>query len=344
LLDITIPGTHESGAYSFSSRISPDAPDFVVDLYQKYKINFSYFFKKWSLNQDRTITEQLQLGVRYFDLRNCEDENGNFLMCHSLYGLPFEDFLLQFQTFLKVYQKEILIISVTSRSSVKNHTAFIALIQKYIGNWLLDSKNSFITIEQMVSTNKRVILFYSNNAFSKGTIWSNSYLDSNWANTNDVNELMKKEISFVQQKSGNPNKFLIPQWILTVTQKEIENSIYQMLNFPGYSNFNILDGNKRLGYPSNQKLNEFLRSIQNYRINSIMVDYVNGVDALSISRSLNDNCNDAREYRSSSLAKGKCKYLNEVENRCFFADDFMKFNCKRTCGLCERMKSYSGDQ
>jgi hypothetical protein len=314
-----------------------------VNLKEKYKINFSYFFKKWSMNQDKTITEQLHLGVRYFDLRNCEDENEKFLMCHGLYGLPFEDFLIQFQTFLGVYQKEILIISVTSRSSVKNHSIFISLIQKYLGNWLLESKNGFITIGEMISINKRVILFYSSSAFAKDNIWSQSYLDSNWADTNDVNILMKKEISFVQQKSGNPNKFFIPQWILTVTQEEIEKSIYQLLNIPGYSNFNILDGNKRLGFSSNQKLNEFLLSIQNYRINSIMVDYISGVDALSISRSLNDDCNDAREFRSSTLTKGKCKHLNEVENRCFFADDFMKLNCKRTCGLCERMKSHSGD-
>eukprot|EP01080_Neovahlkampfia_damariscottae_P012134 gene12134-5625_t len=341
LTDITLPGTHESGAYWVSNEVSSDAPDFVKDFYQKYKISFSYFFKKWSTNQGLTIYEQLMRGIRFLDLRNCENENGDFKMCHGLYGNSFEIFLSDIKKFMENYRKEILVITLTSRSSVKNHQKFINLVKKYLETWLLETKEGYIQIGKMIERNKRIILYYSNSRYANDNIWPNYHYSSHWANTNELDQLMKNEINWVKQNSGNPKKFIIPQWVLTETDREIKNSIYLMLNLPGRTNFKVIDGIKRFVSSTNQKLIEFIKATENYRFNALEVDFMNGIDVVTFSRLLNDNCNDNPKFRGNSI--NSCRYLKKYKGLCVNPDDFMKQNCKRTCGLCPKIKGYPGD-
>ena len=90
----------------------------------------------------------------------------------------------------------------------------------------------------------------------------------------------------------------------------------------------------------NQNFIKFIKSVQNYRINSLYLDVYHNLDVVALARLLNDNCNDAEMYRENRPEN--CRDLKS-KGRCEEPDEFMKSNCKRTCGLCPKIKGFSGD-
>jgi hypothetical protein len=313
-------------------------PDFVRRLAEDYGISLATFYKKWSVNQLRNITQQFNAGIRKFDVRVCENSKGEFRLCHGLFGLLTIDFILQIKEFMNKHKKEIAIVQFTAVGGLRSHGRLISLIKEHLGNILADSSKGFQTIGQMVEKNERLIVFYNVDSFTGGNIWNKKYLDSHWANVEGVDDLMKFQLAKVHEKSGNPDKFFIPQWLATPNVPSITASVFYKLNLPGQST--AVDGIPTLMKPINEKLNEFVKRTMKYRLNTLYVDIYHGVDVVALSRLLNDNCNDDKKFRSPIL--GGCRHLAS-QGRCENPDEFMKNNCKRTCSLCPKISGFSGD-
>lgn len=71
--DITIPGTHDTGAYDMNSRIMPGSlPETMIKMLEwlkRFHMAPSPFLIKWAETQRKTVTEQLNDGIRFLDLR-----------------------------------------------------------------------------------------------------------------------------------------------------------------------------------------------------------------------------------------------------------------------------------
>lgn len=62
IINLAIPGTHDSGAYGVNrrSKIAPDAEDVIRQLYRF----IPFVVRKWAKTQKYTFKEQLQNGIR----------------------------------------------------------------------------------------------------------------------------------------------------------------------------------------------------------------------------------------------------------------------------------------
>lgn len=89
LLDVTLPGTHDSAAYKLSRRIMPGTLPLplwlVVQLAADAGISAADYVIHWALTQDASISEQLDAGIRFLDLR--AGWNGTtWVTCHTAEG------------------------------------------------------------------------------------------------------------------------------------------------------------------------------------------------------------------------------------------------------------------
>jgi hypothetical protein len=73
LLDITLPGSHDSAAYKLKRSIMPGSLPWplylIVQLAADAGLSAADYVIHWALSQDRDITEQLDHGIRFLDLR-----------------------------------------------------------------------------------------------------------------------------------------------------------------------------------------------------------------------------------------------------------------------------------
>ena len=73
LLTVTLPGTHDSAAFALTREVMPGAlewpEDDIVQLATDAGFPIAEYIIHWSLTQRRNISEQLELGVRFLDLR-----------------------------------------------------------------------------------------------------------------------------------------------------------------------------------------------------------------------------------------------------------------------------------
>ncbi len=111
LSQISIPGTHDTGA------------------------TMDDMGSGWWQCQDKTIAEQLALGVRYLDIR-CRRENNQFAIYHGIIsqGHTFDDVLSQVIAFLTAHPGEAVIMCVKEEgdAAANTPTPFDEMMQRYI--------------------------------------------------------------------------------------------------------------------------------------------------------------------------------------------------------------------
>jgi len=107
LNEIFFPGTHDSGAYTL---------DYSINIFkgpQKF-INFlvpisKYFINKWTLTQNKDILEQLNMGVRAFDIR-VSKFGEIYYVSHTFIAITMQSLADQINIFLENNPNEFIII------------------------------------------------------------------------------------------------------------------------------------------------------------------------------------------------------------------------------------------
>ena len=193
---IAIPGTHDSGTYGLISTydrpandaFAPDAESWVVKAG-----TFAGIAEIWAKAQDNNIYQQLVDGIRAIDLRPCVEKNGNFRVCHSLYGPNMKDILRDVRKFADEHPSEILLLRFSNFSetapkqmSEAKHDELLSLIKWELGPRLVDhgAISPSSTLEQIWERNKSIIVVYqhknTNNIF-----WGEDQLQDSWKDTWD---------------------------------------------------------------------------------------------------------------------------------------------------------------
>lgn len=145
LIDLCILGTHDSGAYKVTKSVNAIEPSGMP-------IICNPIIKKWSITQKLDITSQLNLGVRYFDLRirkyTNEDKFQEYkqqgdqpiYIVHSLLGLPLNHIFRQIHQFLNNHPTEVVLIDI-------NHDYYDSADSAYNFN-----ANDIELVKQMIKT------------------------------------------------------------------------------------------------------------------------------------------------------------------------------------------------
>jgi hypothetical protein len=228
LRDLVIPGTHDSATYKIGSfsTIAPkgDIPQWVDVVYASPFIGWGVkkIIANWARAQDKSITQQLEAGIRYLDLRVVRWKDDKFYTCHSLYGESLSDVLNEIKIFTEAHPEEILILDFNHLYNMKEekkswHAALIKQITSALGLKMASSSEFQVrsTIQALWGKQKSIIVIYDDNTSTQENpiLWSQDQIKSPWPNKQSLDTLESRLKEIIQ----NPpqDKFFVFQGILT---------------------------------------------------------------------------------------------------------------------------------
>uniref|UniRef100_A0A8R1I226 Phosphatidylinositol-specific phospholipase C X domain-containing protein n=1 Tax=Caenorhabditis japonica TaxID=281687 RepID=A0A8R1I226_CAEJA len=245
LCQLCIPGSHDSGAYYFNMNMG-----FAHDQYfLKYIRTFDCQFvkrtvKRWGITQKENIKSQLELGVRYFDIR-CElaldrrlasiesnrvDENTlekRLFIVHGLYAADWASIAAQFVTFLDKNRSEVLIINcshIYNMNDIEFRQFFVQAILNAAEHYEIElcptSVNlRHVTLNQLLKHKNRIILIGPYESDVDGICFPSPILQNKWPRKNNVSDLL----SWMQAQIHTPvwPGFHVMQGVITPKMTDI---------------------------------------------------------------------------------------------------------------------------
>lgn len=175
--------------------------------------------KQWSVTQNLTFKQQLEHGIRYFDLRvaSRKDKDGIHFL-HSLYGPSVADSLEEIKSFLDCHSREIILLDFNHfyEMNESHHKKLIdLLIDKFESKICPHLDMDSVSLSMMWESGLQVIIFYQNEFIKDNMMfWPASSIKAPWPNTAHIHDL----ITFLDGKfkAGRPpNEFHVTQGVIT---------------------------------------------------------------------------------------------------------------------------------
>jgi hypothetical protein len=321
LSQLKIPGTHNSGSYGLTRKLSQimyenikflwgfsadSAPtngqwSFNTDRLYVGRILFDYIIDttlRISISQNRTIRQQLDDGIRFFDLRIYYDTDESFYIQHSLRGPELNDLLSQIRHFLDVHStsSELIFLSIShtnfgddpeslpSRVTtiIQNHlNPYLYMPANSVGTKHFDFQNfgnmtlsSITTTTDSNVTSPKVIVLNTDNAdeyYYKDTVVNTrGFADSGrWQiNSNGVNSLTELIEVESQGLKKNMKSMYYISWIQTPQIMDIIQNIINHLS--GNASTMLL---KQLALETNSAFEDFLKNHTMNTFNLVTMDW-----------------------------------------------------------------------
>ncbi|XP_070494897.1 PI-PLC X domain-containing protein 3-like [Chironomus tepperi] len=232
IIYLAIPGTHYSGTYSINadSKLAPDASDFIRQIYA-----FSpWVLHRWVKTQKYTFKEQLQNGIRYFDLRmSTSIDDDKFYFVHGVYCDEVTNPLEEIRNFLIDHPKEFVILDCHQFYDFEpyHHQKFSDLLLQLFGTRIYE-RNAYekdfsnLTLCRALNLHKQVIVVYRNENINKAFFESDHFVNPS-PNVTDVKKLEKAlDITIM---SRTPYQGHVTQLVLIPNYRFIIARIYSSL-------------------------------------------------------------------------------------------------------------------
>ncbi|KAK3768269.1 hypothetical protein RRG08_031062 [Elysia crispata] len=235
LSQLVIPGTHDTGAYSLdvNGPIASDAPGIVRSI--SWIPGIKGVLCDWGLTQTLTFKQQLEAGIRYFDLRvalNPQDKK--LYLVHTLYGPLIEDLLTMVDTFLNNHAGEVVFLDFNHFYDMADddHKTLLTRLHSVFDTRLcaVGYPVASMTLQQMISQGKQVIVFYQS-AYAgpeKQKVATRASILSPWPNTPDP----VKCLEYLKKTFAKPpvSDFIVCQGVLTPSVNTILANLCSSLN------------------------------------------------------------------------------------------------------------------
>ncbi|MCH2105098.1 MAG: phosphatidylinositol-specific phospholipase C domain-containing protein [Planctomycetes bacterium] len=183
LVDLILPGTHDSGSYAITSS-SPPAPG-APAAYERV----GSIAAKWSKTQDQTLEQQLRGGIRYLDLRVAHFE-GRLVLVHGLVSCDLDEALAGVGRFAAEHPKEPVLLDLQAMPPRSAHPKLHELLQETLGDHLFQGEDppAKWTLKELWSSERALICIASHSDFAarRPEYYSRKLLDSVWTNTREV--------------------------------------------------------------------------------------------------------------------------------------------------------------
>lgn len=185
LSSLAIPGSHNS--YSFYIDREANVDRASDPIYRQFSEDFGELAAdisyRWTLTQETTLIQQLDLGVRYFDMRvttrpGKEDKNVYFRS-----GPNILQALKEFKRWLEDHPQEVILIDfrVVHGMSPAHHRYLLAnMRQDVFENLFLECTGNVrgVTLRNMWATAKQIIIFYpKEHTYGYTSVWPNDCVD-----------------------------------------------------------------------------------------------------------------------------------------------------------------------
>ena len=184
------------------------------------------FISNWSLTQSLSTTDQLKVGIRYFDLRIASKKNcdGCFYV-HGLYGDSIEKIMKDIKIFLDDHPKEIVLLDLNHFYSLDEfkHKQFLSLILEILGYKMVPFiDRDSVTLDMLWENNLQVIVFYHNDIVKEyAQFWPGYQIPSPWPNTMSRTDLVSKLDIAYDETRKKKNSFFVFQGVLTPTTSHV---------------------------------------------------------------------------------------------------------------------------
>ncbi|XP_051738026.1 PI-PLC X domain-containing protein 2 [Ctenopharyngodon idella] len=234
---LAVPGSHDSFSFWVDEQapVGPDQKAYVKHLAAIFRFLAKKVMKKWSMTQNLTFREQLEGGIRYFDLRvsTKPGEPGHEIyFIHGLFGHKVRDGLNDINNFLNAHKKEVVFLDFNHHyaMSEEHHRYLIKMLKDVFGHKLckIDVVEE-ITLNYLWENRYQVLVFYHHpSAEGCSVMWPGSKIPAPWANTTDTTKL----IQFLETTLGERAKygsFHVSQAILTPRVKTIARGLVRGL-------------------------------------------------------------------------------------------------------------------
>ncbi|XP_054830325.1 PI-PLC X domain-containing protein 2 [Eublepharis macularius] len=235
LSNLAIPGSHDSFSYWVDEK-SPVGPDQATTIKRLAKISLvKKLMKKWSVTQNLTFKEQLESGIRYFDLRVSSkpgEAGQEIYFIHGLFGIRVWDGLMEINTFLTYHPTEVIFLDFNHFYAMDNahHVYLVSRIQEVFGLRLCTKECvENVTLNYLWEKKQQVLIFYHHPLYEEYPfLWPGNKMPAPWANTTNVHKLLQ----FLETTLGERAKhgtFHVSQAILTPRVKTIARNLIRGL-------------------------------------------------------------------------------------------------------------------
>ncbi|XP_023122838.2 PI-PLC X domain-containing protein 1 isoform X1 [Amphiprion ocellaris] len=245
LTDLAIPGSHDAMSYclDINSPLLRSESDFFRVLDGLFYCFTRPVIFKWATTQDKSIEEQLSMGIRFFDLRIAHkpnDSSSDLYFTHVIYThLTVLETLVSVATWLKSHPKEIVILACSHLEGMDDtrHESFIYSLKKLFGSKLCPRTESVLTLRNLWASGYQVILSYDSQVAARHQeLWP--AIPYWWANKHTAQGV----ISYLEwnKQQGRPEGFFVSGLNLTADRCYIAKNRKESLRTLTYSNWDIL--------------------------------------------------------------------------------------------------------
>ncbi|KAM4048247.1 PI-PLC X domain-containing protein 1 isoform 2-T2 [Anomaloglossus baeobatrachus] len=218
LYDLSIPGSHDTMTYCLDKKspVDPSSPKLLLFLEKYVPSIIRAIILRWSTTQTLSVTEQLDAGIRYLDLRIAHrpDVFSNLYFVHGLYtSRTVEETLQEIAGWLGRNPREVLILGCDNLQSMspEQHVYLINSIHRIFGVKLCP-KQERPTLRNLWKKNYQLIVCYDHPmALIFEYLWPS--MPYWWANTTNTDSLLH----FLEMKKhiGRPGGFFVAGLNLT---------------------------------------------------------------------------------------------------------------------------------
>ncbi|CAG2195074.1 unnamed protein product [Mytilus edulis] len=268
--DLVIPGSHDSASFDLDpgSGRANDVTSYIELAEEK--------FERWFKTQNLDFTEQLKIGVRYFDLRTIKHPvTGNFHFVHGLFShKTVEKYLKDIRRFLDKNKKEVVLLDFNHFYNMRkyNHRSLCTIIEKSFNEMMLNRKKSLynnmtvskITLSKLLELNARVIVLYgsANKCKDHEHIWSRDEVDILWPFTANKYSVVD---NLIHEYKNLSRKDIIVVWPGILTPFEDDYYLERMKSFSNLHEFVT---------PILEIMVKWIKSRPNIPFNIISADFV----------------------------------------------------------------------
>lgn len=214
LSHIAIPGSHDALAYSLDMDSPVLEPDSLKTMDNMFSAFLRPIVKKWGTAQDKTVSDQLNAGTRYFDLRVAgKPESSDFFFYHGLYTTTtVKEAMAELEKWLGQHSKEVVILAFShfKEMSADQHTDLTNFLKEHFKTKLCP-KAKVPSLKECWESGYQVILSYDDRSFEDPVLWPR--IGYWWADNSDPKEV----ISFLNNKkqTGRPEGLFVAGLNLT---------------------------------------------------------------------------------------------------------------------------------
>ncbi|KAI7807762.1 PI-PLC X domain-containing protein 1-like [Triplophysa rosa] len=215
LSQLAIPGSHDAMAYSLDVDSSVLEPKKLKSLDKMFSCCLRPIVKKWGTAQDKTVSEQLEAGVRYFDLRVAgKSESSDLFFYHGLYTImTVKEGMTELATWLRQHTKEVVILAFShfKEMSDSQHSDLTGFLKEHFKTKLCP-KTPMPSLKACWGNGYQVVLSYDKSGVNDDPfLWPR--IEYWWAENSDPKEV----ISYLnnQKLQGRPEGFFVAGLNLT---------------------------------------------------------------------------------------------------------------------------------